>query len=145
VDAGITFIGPSAAVLEMAGNKATAVAAAAAAGVPVLRSNAPSADVPTLIAAAEKIGFPVFVKAVAAGGGMRRVETRDALPEALATVMREADSAFGTPPCSWSERSSTRVTSRCRSWPTTAGASATRRAPFTCSSGTARCSGGTRR
>ncbi|HEY7811721.1 MAG TPA: pyruvate carboxylase [Nakamurella sp.] len=99
VDAGITFIGPSAAVLEMAGNKATAVAAAAAAGVPVLPSSAPSADVPTLIAAADELGFPVFVKAVAGGGGrgMRRVDTPDALVEALATAMREADSAFGDP------------------------------------------------
>ena len=99
VDAGITFIGPSAAVLEMAGNKATAVAAATAAGVPVLPSSAPSADVPTLIAAADELGFPVFVKAVAGGGGrgMRRVDTPDALVEALATAMREADSAFGDP------------------------------------------------
>ncbi len=98
-DAGITFIGPSAAVLEMAGNKATAVAAASAAGVPVLPSSAPSADVPTLIAAAEEIGFPVFVKAVAGGGGrgMRKVDAPADLPESLATAMREAESAFGDP------------------------------------------------
>ncbi len=98
-DAGITFIGPSAQVLEMAGNKATAVAAATAAGVPVLPSSPPSADPSTLIAAAEAIGFPVFVKAVAGGGGrgMRRVNTPAELPEALAVAMREADSAFGDP------------------------------------------------
>src|SRR6478735_3956275 len=63
VDAGITFIGPSAAVLEMAGNKATAVAAARAAGVPVLESSEPSADVDVITASAEAIGYPVFVKA----------------------------------------------------------------------------------
>ena len=96
-DAGITFIGPSASVLEMAGNKATAVAAARAAGVPVLESSEPSADVDVITASAEAIGYPVFVKAVAGGGGrgMRRVDTPDALPEALATAMREAESAFG--------------------------------------------------
>ncbi|MCM3487675.1 ATP-grasp domain-containing protein, partial [Kocuria rosea] len=48
---------------------------------------------------AEGIGFPIFVKAVAGGGGrgMRRVETPEALPEALAAAMREADTAFGDP------------------------------------------------
>ena len=99
VDAGITFIGPSAAVLEMAGNKATAIAAARAAGVPVLESSAPSADIPTLVAAAQTVGYPIFVKAVAGGGGrgMRRVDDPEALPEALAVAMREAESAFGDP------------------------------------------------
>ncbi len=96
-DAGITFIGPSAPILEIAGNKATAVLAARAAGVPVLESSEPSSHVPELIAAAETVGFPLFVKAVAGGGGrgMRRVETWEQLPEALRTAMREAASAFG--------------------------------------------------
>jgi len=96
-DAGITFIGPSAEILEMAGNKATAIAAARAAGIPVLESSEPTSDIPELLAAAEVIGFPIFVKAVAGGGGrgMRRVDTREELPEALATAMREAESAFG--------------------------------------------------
>jgi pyruvate carboxylase len=98
-DVGITFIGPSAAVLEMAGNKATAVAAARAAGVPVLESSEPSADIEAITAAADGIGYPLFVKAVAGGGGrgMRRVDTPDGLGEALATAMREAESAFGDP------------------------------------------------
>ncbi|MGS0688602.1 pyruvate carboxylase [Nakamurella sp. GG22] len=98
-DNGITFIGPSAAVLEMAGNKATAIGAARAAGVPVLESSAPSADIDELVAAAETVGYPIFVKAVAGGGGrgMRMVQTPDLLPEALATAMREAESAFGDP------------------------------------------------
>lgn len=96
-DAGITFIGPPAGVLELAGNKATAVAAARAAGVPVLESSDPSADVPTLQAAAATVGFPLFVKAVAGGGGrgMRRVDAAAGLSEALETAMREAASAFG--------------------------------------------------
>jgi pyruvate carboxylase len=98
-EAGITFVGPPADVLELAGNKVKALDAARAAGIPVLASSRPSADVGELIAAAEEIGFPVFAKAVAGGGGrgMRRVDTREALPEALEAAMREAESAFGDP------------------------------------------------
>ncbi|SDQ39536.1 pyruvate carboxylase [Quadrisphaera sp. DSM 44207] len=97
--AGITFVGPPPHVLELAGNKVRALAAAREAGIPVLRSSAPSAHVPTLVAAAADVGFPVFVKAVAGGGGrgMRRVDDEAALPEALATAMREAEGAFGDP------------------------------------------------
>jgi pyruvate carboxylase len=97
--AGITFIGPPAEVLELAGNKVRALAAARAAGIPVLRSTPPSADLDALVAGAEEIGFPVFVKAVAGGGGrgMRRVNEPAVLREALAAAMREAEGAFGDP------------------------------------------------
>ena len=97
--AGITFIGPSPEVLERAGNKVTAKEHAAAAGVPVLASSPATTDVQMLIDAAEEIGFPVFAKAVAGGGGrgMRRVETRDELRPALESAMREAEAAFGDP------------------------------------------------
>ncbi|MEV8590708.1 pyruvate carboxylase [Streptomyces sp. NPDC051180] len=96
-EAGITFVGPSAQTLELTGNKARAVAAAREAGVPVLGSSAPSTDVDELVAAAEDIGFPVFVKAVAGGGGrgMRRVEDRASLRESIEAAAREAESAFG--------------------------------------------------
>jgi len=96
---GITFIGPGADVLEMAGNKVTAKERAMAAGVPVLKSSPASRDIDELLAAADEIGFPIFAKAVAGGGGrgMRRVETREELAPALAEAMREADSAFGDP------------------------------------------------
>ena len=96
-DAGITFIGPPPEVLELAGNKVAALKAAKAAGIPTLNSCEPSSDVPWLLDEADKIGFPIFVKAVAGGGGrgMRRVDTREALPEALGAAMREAESAFG--------------------------------------------------
>ena len=98
-EAGITFVGPPAEVLELAGNKVAALEAARKAGVPVLKSSQPSKDLDELIAAADEIGFPIFAKAVAGGGGrgMRRVDTREALPEALQAAMREADAAFGDP------------------------------------------------
>jgi pyruvate carboxylase len=94
---GIAFIGPPAHVLEMAGNKVTAKHHAVSAGVPVLRSTEASDDVDTLLAQADDIGFPIFVKAVAGGGGrgMRRVEQPGELAPALAEAMREAGSAFG--------------------------------------------------
>jgi pyruvate carboxylase len=97
--AGITFIGPGQHVLEMAGNKVTAKEHAIAAGVPVLASTPASRDVDELVAGAEAVGFPVFAKAVAGGGGrgMRRVETPEELRPALEEAMREADSAFGDP------------------------------------------------
>jgi pyruvate carboxylase len=97
--AGITFIGPGQSVLEMAGNKVTAKEYAIAAGVPVLASTPASKDVDELVAGADTIGFPLFAKAVAGGGGrgMRRVQKKDDLRAALLEAMREADSAFGDP------------------------------------------------
>src|ERR687897_2878221 len=62
--AGIAFVGPSAEVLELTGNKARAIAAAREAGLPVLASSEPSDDVDTVLAEAEAIPFPLFVKAV---------------------------------------------------------------------------------
>jgi pyruvate carboxylase len=98
-DAGITFVGPSAGVLTLTGNKARAIAAARAAGIPTLRSVAPGTDADALIEQAWTLPFPVFVKAVAGGGGrgMRRVEEPDGLREAIETCMREAHGAFGDP------------------------------------------------
>ena len=95
--AGITFIGPPADVLELAGNKVRAIAAAREAGIPTLKSTEPSTDIEALLAGADEIGFPVFVKAVAGGGGrgMRLVQEQDGLRDALDQAMREADSAFG--------------------------------------------------
>ncbi|MCI4676567.1 pyruvate carboxylase [Candidatus Mycolicibacterium alkanivorans] len=96
---GITFIGPNSDILELTGNKARAIAAAREAGLPVLASSAPSASVDELVSAAETMGFPLFVKAVAGGGGrgMRRVADPAALPEAIEAASREAESAFGDP------------------------------------------------
>ncbi|HIZ99788.1 MAG TPA: pyruvate carboxylase [Candidatus Janibacter merdipullorum] len=96
---GITFIGPPAEVLELTGNKSRAIAAAKAAGLPTLDGSEATADLDALESAAEDIGFPVFVKAVSGGGGrgMRRVERREDLREALEAAQREAESGFGDP------------------------------------------------
>ncbi|UYP20500.1 pyruvate carboxylase [Rhodococcus sp. Z13] len=98
-EAGLTFVGPSAEILELTGNKARAIASAKAAGLPVLASSEPSADVDALLAAAESMSFPIFVKAVAGGGGrgMRRVAEPAQLREAIEAASREADAAFGDP------------------------------------------------
>src|SRR3954463_2093537 len=96
-NAGITFIGPTSDVLELTGNKARAIAAAKAAGVPTLASVEPSTDVEDLVEAASELPYPLFVKAVAGGGGrgMRRVADPKLLREAVETGMREGEAAFG--------------------------------------------------
>ncbi|MFB9312570.1 pyruvate carboxylase [Nocardioides plantarum] len=104
-NAGITFVGPTSTVLELTGNKARAIAAAKAAGVPTLASVEPGTDVDALVAATEAardgagMPYPLFVKAVAGGGGrgMRRVERPEDLREAVETCMREGEGAFGDP------------------------------------------------
>ncbi|WP_395307224.1 pyruvate carboxylase [Mycobacterium sp. AMU20-3851] len=96
---GITFVGPSAQVLELTGNKARAIAAAKEAGLPVLASSEASASVEELVEVAKSMEFPLFVKAVSGGGGrgMRRVADAASLPEAIEAASREAESAFGDP------------------------------------------------
>ncbi|WP_102160774.1 pyruvate carboxylase [Zhihengliuella halotolerans] len=96
-DAGIAFVGPPPEVLELAGNKVEALHAARRVGIPVLESSEPSDDEEYLFAEADRIGFPIFVKAVAGGGGrgMRRVDQREDLAELLGAAMREAGTAFG--------------------------------------------------
>ncbi|GAA2385048.1 MULTISPECIES: pyruvate carboxylase [Gordonia] len=95
--AGITFVGPTAEVLQLTGNKSRAIAEARAAGLPVLASTEPSTDVQTLLDAGESMTFPVFVKAVSGGGGrgMRLVDDPALLRAALEEASREAESAFG--------------------------------------------------
>jgi acetyl-CoA carboxylase biotin carboxylase subunit len=97
-DAGITFIGPSPAVIARMGDKSEARRLMSAAGVPVVPGydDADQADA-RLVAAAREIGFPLLVKAAAGGGGkgMRIVERESELPEALSAARREAQSAFG--------------------------------------------------
>ena len=99
-NAGITFVGPGADVLALTGNKARAIAAARAPGVPTLKSVAPGTDVDELIEEALALPFPVFVKAVAGRWRPRHAPGRasqDDLREAIETCMREAEGAFGDP------------------------------------------------
>jgi pyruvate carboxylase len=98
-EAGITFVGPSITALELTGNKQRARNAAEAAGLPVLQQSPPLAADSDLEALSNEIGFPLFVKAAAGGGGrgMRRVEHPDDLVEAVDAATREAESAFGDP------------------------------------------------
>jgi pyruvate carboxylase len=101
--AGITFVGPSVQVLQLTGNKSRAIAEARAAGLPVLASSAPSClpggSTAELVKAATSMRFPLFVKAVAGGGGrgMRRVTDPGELADAIEAASREAESAFGDP------------------------------------------------
>ncbi|ADP84757.1 pyruvate carboxylase [Pseudofrankia inefficax] len=95
--AGITFVGPPPAVLRLTGDKVAARDAAIAAGLPVLRASAPLPNGDGAVAAAEEVGFPLFVKASAGGGGrgLRRVARAADLPDAVGSAVREAAAAFG--------------------------------------------------
>lgn len=103
---GIRFVGPKSEILELAGDKVNAKQAAIRANVPVLKSTESSSDVKKLLAQASDISFPLFVKAVAGGGGrgMRRVDQEQELEQALEQSMREAESAFGDAECFWSRQ-----------------------------------------
>ncbi len=95
--AGVTFVGPPPEVLRLTGDKVAAREAAVAAGLPVLRASAPLTDAAAAAEAAEAVGFPLFVKASAGGGGrgLRRVHRSEDLAEAAASAIREAAAAFG--------------------------------------------------
>ncbi|MGH3087310.1 MAG: pyruvate carboxylase, partial [Rubrobacteraceae bacterium] len=98
-EAGITFVGPPSEVLSLTGDKTRARRAAEEAGVPVLKASEPVTSGEEALAAAEEIGYPVFVKAASGGGGrgMRRVEGPSELASAVETATREAEAAFGDP------------------------------------------------
>jgi pyruvate carboxylase len=96
---GLVFVGPPADVMAAAGNKVAARESAMAAGVPVLAASGVLHDPEAVQAAAAQMQFPLFVKAAAGGGGrgIRLVEDPAHLTDAVASAMREADSAFGDP------------------------------------------------
>lgn len=96
--AGIAFIGPTPEVIRQMGDKTRARRIMAASGVPVVPGYDGDDQDPTLLAKeAERIGFPIMVKATAGGGGrgMRLVEKSADLAEAIASAKREAAAAFG--------------------------------------------------
>jgi acetyl-CoA carboxylase, biotin carboxylase subunit len=84
---GLTFIGPAPAVLQVLGDKAAARALMREAGLPMLPGSLdPVADEADGLRTAERIGYPVIVKAVAGGGGKGMAIAHD--PAALATAIR---------------------------------------------------------
>ncbi len=96
---GLVFIGPSANVISNLGDKITARQIMQKGGVPVIPGmTEEAADPDTWAQNAEKIGYPVLVKASAGGGGkgMRVVESPNDLIEACRAASREAESAFGS-------------------------------------------------
>ena len=84
-------------MLRRAGDKTEVRAIAVEAGLNVLAASDVVADAAAAMTAAQQLGFPVFVKAAAGGGGrgLRRVSTPDELPGAVETAVREARGAFG--------------------------------------------------
>ncbi|KRM06476.1 MAG: acetyl-CoA carboxylase biotin carboxylase subunit [Liquorilactobacillus ghanensis] len=97
-DCGITFIGPRSETIDLMGNKAHARSQMQASGVPVIPgSDGFVADVAVAKTVAEKIGFPILLKASAGGGGkgIRRVDQPDQLEKAFGEAQREAQNAFG--------------------------------------------------
>ena len=102
-DAGLAFVGPASATIEALGDKLNARRLAAGVDVPSVPGTLEPApvdrpdQVADILATAERIGFPLLVKAAAGGGGrgMRRVARAEDLPAALVSGSREAESAFG--------------------------------------------------
>ncbi|WP_413043562.1 acetyl/propionyl/methylcrotonyl-CoA carboxylase subunit alpha [Pseudomonas sp. YJ42] len=96
--AGLIFLGPPASAIDAMGSKSAAKALMEKAGVPLVPGyHGEAQDVETFRAAAEKIGYPVLLKATAGGGGkgMKVVEREVDLAEALQSAQREAQSSFG--------------------------------------------------
>jgi acetyl-CoA/propionyl-CoA carboxylase biotin carboxyl carrier protein len=98
-EAGMTFVGPSAEAIETMGDKAAARRAADASGMPIVPGTSGPVDLRTARKQADRIGFPLFVKAAFGGGGKGMHVVRDAghLEESLKRAAREAQSYFGRP------------------------------------------------
>ncbi|MEL7112227.1 MAG: biotin carboxylase N-terminal domain-containing protein [Pseudomonadota bacterium] len=97
-EAGLIWVGPKADTIEAMGLKDRAKAIAEEAGVPVLPGYRGEAqDAKALAKEAERIGFPLLIKAVAGGGGrgIRLVEKASDLAPELESAVREAEAAFG--------------------------------------------------
>jgi 3-methylcrotonyl-CoA carboxylase alpha subunit len=100
--AGCVFVGPPASAIRAMGSKSEAKKIMGKAGVPLVPGYHGEDQDPDLLATeADKIGYPVLIKASAGGGGkgMRAVETASEFKEALASCKREAASSFGDDHC----------------------------------------------
>jgi len=96
IDHGLTFIGPSPEIIAAMGDKAEARRRMAEANVPTTPGSPIVRSLDEAGAAAQRIGYPVLLKATAGGGGkgMRVVEREDDLPAAFATAQAEAEANF---------------------------------------------------
>lgn len=97
-DAGLVFVGPTAEMMTAMGSKSGSKALMEKAGVPLVPGyHGEAQDDATLSKAADKIGFPILVKASAGGGGrgMRIVRSAAELAPAIVSAKREAKAAFG--------------------------------------------------
>lgn len=97
-EAGLVFVGPPASAIDAMGDKARARRRMAEAGIPIVPGyDGDDQGEVRLLAEAVRIGFPIMIKASAGGGGrgMRRVDTPEAMPEALKLAISEAQKAFG--------------------------------------------------
>jgi 3-methylcrotonyl-CoA carboxylase alpha subunit len=97
-DAGLVFVGPTAAMMTAMGSKSGSKMLMEKAGVPLVPGyHGEAQDEATLAKAADKVGFPVLVKASAGGGGrgMRIVRSAGELAAAVVSAKREAKAAFG--------------------------------------------------
>jgi 3-methylcrotonyl-CoA carboxylase alpha subunit len=98
LDASLVFVGPTAAMMTAMGSKSGSKALMEKAGVPLVPGyHGEAQDEAVLATAADKIGFPVLVKASAGGGGrgMRVVNSAGELAAAIVSAKREAKAAFG--------------------------------------------------
>ena len=98
LDAGLVFVGPTAAMIRLMGSKSGSKMLMEQAGVPLVPGyHGEAQDEATLAKAADRIGFPVLVKASAGGGGrgMRIVRSAGELAAAVVSAKREAKAAFG--------------------------------------------------
>ncbi|WP_058485891.1 acetyl-CoA carboxylase biotin carboxylase subunit [Defluviitalea phaphyphila] len=97
-DCNITFIGPSANMIDLMGNKSKARQTMIEAGVPVVPgSDGAVEDIEEALKIAEKIGYPVIIKASAGGGGkgMRLAYSREEFIKAFDMAKKEAKASFG--------------------------------------------------
>ncbi|HXW05364.1 MAG TPA: acetyl-CoA carboxylase biotin carboxylase subunit [Vicinamibacterales bacterium] len=101
LEAGLMYIGPAPEAIALMGSKTAARQAARRAGVPVVPGTdepfGPDVSEREIAAAAEEVGYPLLVKAVAGGGGkgLRVVSHRGDLPSAIQLARSEAGAAFG--------------------------------------------------
>ena len=98
-DAGLEFIGPSPESIRLLGDKIAARRIAEECGVPVLPGSGEVESIEEAMAFAERIGYPVMVKAAAGGGGrgIRLILSPEEFRDAAARAMQEAQAAFGNP------------------------------------------------